>query len=304
MRQNLIFLVSMLALCSLIGLLAPYYWLFDLFNHFRLHAVVASVVLGGICCFYTKRLLAVCFVILVFNGALVLQRLQDSGADSLSVGNAATRVITMIAVNVYTSNQNHSGVLTLVARENPDIVVFTETNDRWVRELSGLERDFPYHIKHPRQDNFGMAVYSKLPFESDMLSVGNYELPLAVMTFARFTLLAAHPIPPVSAEKMTENRVYLEKIAEVVQAQQNAVVLAGDLNSTLWSHSIVPLLTSGLRRANHSGYAYTWPTQMPIFAMQIDHFFAKGVVAEDFEVLESIGSDHYPVKAKIAVLEK
>jgi endonuclease/exonuclease/phosphatase (EEP) superfamily protein YafD len=40
---------------------------------------------------------------------------------------------------------------------------------------------------------------------------------------------------------------------------------------------------------------------LPVLAVQIDHFFAKGIKNADFKVLPSIGSDHYPIQAIINV---
>jgi endonuclease/exonuclease/phosphatase (EEP) superfamily protein YafD len=137
-----------------------------------------------------------------------------------------------------------------------------------------------------------------------MLSVGDYELPLAVLDFKEFRLIVAHPIPPISADNMLENKIYLETIAQNSINDDKAVIIAGDLNSTLWGDALTPLMHINLKRINPSGVAYTWPAQIPLFAMQIDHFFAKNIKAANFKVLGNIGSDHYPIQATIALSER
>lgn len=307
MKRSVSFLLFMLAACSAAGLLAPVFPLFDLFNPFRIHALVASVALCILGAFVGRKFVFIALAIFVFNGVLVAQRLYQSGGivpiEQISDSSMMMMPLrtSIIAANVYTRNDNHPAVLAMIAREKPAIVVFTETDERWVNALSALEPEYPYTVKHPRSDNFGMAVYSKLPFKANVLEIGSRQFPLAVLDFEEFRLIGAHPVPPVSSHLMAENTLYIEAITQNVRNTDKPVIVAGDLNSTLWSHSITPLLAADLKRINPTGIAYTWPTQMPLFAMQIDHFFARNIAAADFEVLENIGSDHYPIKTDIAL---
>lgn len=47
--------------------------------------------------------------------------------------------------------------------------------------------------------------------------------------------------------------------------------------------------------------AYTWPTTRPWMAIQIDQVLTIGMKAGSYETLGDVGSDHYPVRADLAI---
>jgi endonuclease/exonuclease/phosphatase (EEP) superfamily protein YafD len=289
-----------LAACSLMGLLSPAYWLFDLFNHFRIHALVASVLLLGAALAFSRKDLLLASIVLAGNGIIFLMPIyQSSGISDISSQNSEQ--VRIVSANVYTANTQRQRAIDVITRENPDIIALTETDGRWVNHFSSIEDVYPHTLKHPRPDNFGIAVYSKLHFKAEILIIGDYRLPLAVLDFERFRLIVAHPIPPLSLNNMQENKLYLEVIAQNLRLANKPTIIAGDLNTTLWGEAIGPLVDAGFKRINPTGIAYTWPTQNPLFAMQIDHFFATGIEEANFRVLADIGSDHYPIQAVISL---
>lgn len=301
MRSLLILLVITLALCSLTGLFAPFFWLLDLFNHFRPQAIVASSIVMILAIFYDKRIVYAAMAVALLNSGLVAKRLyQTAGIPAMAENTASTAVpdtISVVLSNVLTHNREYGAVLAMMAREKPQVAIFIEPDERWVTALEPLKKDYPFTLKHTRDDNFGIAVYSQLPFEHEITHVGNLQLPLAVLNFGRFYVVTGHPIPPLNNFSMAENRHYLEMMAHVASSHDAPVILAGDLNTTLWSDALAPLVEAHLKRINQAGFAYTWPTAFAPFALHIDHFFGKNIAAADFRVLEYVGSDHYPVRA-------
>jgi endonuclease/exonuclease/phosphatase (EEP) superfamily protein YafD len=213
---------------------------------------------------------------------------------------AAHKAVHIVSANVHTANSHYTKALSVIATQNPDIIALTETDTRWIENIAFLEKTYVHSLKHPRPDNFGMAVYSKMPFQAEIVDTGDYKLPMAVLDFADFRLIVAHPIHPVSPNNLHENKRYIEAIAQYATDSEKPVIVAGDLNSTLWGNAITPLFNADLISLNPSGIAYTWPSHLPFLAMQIDHFFVRGVKAADFKVLPNIGSDHYPIQATVA----
>jgi len=299
MKLSLKFLLCILAICSFASLLSPIYWLFDLFNHFRIHALLTSILLLVAALIFSKKNIALALFVLIANIILFFIPLyQSAGISEISDFDARQKV-KIASANVFTANKQHQNAIDVITHEAPDVIVLTETNERWVKNFNAVEDVYKHSIKHPRADNFGMAIYSKLPFQAKILDIGDYHLPLAVLDFENFRLIVAHPIPPMSRNNMRENKLYLEAIAQNANNQNKPVIISGDLNSTLWGEAVKPLFDAGLKRINSIGVAYTWPTQMPLFAMQIDHFLAKGIAEADFKVLSNIGSDHYPIVTTI-----
>ena len=212
-----------------------------------------------------------------------------------------TRNISVIFSNVLTSNTNHQLLLDTILKHRPDVFVTTEVDEKWKTALEVNKSLYPFSIAIPRTDNFGMAIFSKIPFNSEGYDVGDYELPLIVLDFEDFALIAAHPIPPLSQKNSEELHAYIRKIAEVARNIKKPLVLIGDLNATLWSDAVNDLRGLGLRRTNQFGFAWTWPSGFFPLAVQIDHIFVRNVVMVDFEVLPYIGSDHFPIKSNIHV---
>nr|WP_157405616.1 endonuclease/exonuclease/phosphatase family protein [Asticcacaulis benevestitus] len=107
-------------------------------------------------------------------------------------------------------------------------------------------------------------------------------------------------MPPATKRLTQENTHYLEILAERVKATSGNVIIAGDLNTTLWSRNMAPLLVEKVQWPHGSGLTHTWPSDGLWLAIQIDHIFAKSAAAGSYKVLESVGSDHYPVRADLS----
>lgn len=206
--------------------------------------------------------------------------------------------ITVTFANVLKKNPQHEKTLSVITRENPDIIALAEVDEKWLSHFDGLS-NYSHKLRYPKTNNFGLAVYSKLPFESEVIEIGHYKTPLAILTFQHFDFVVAHPVPPLTMERMRENSLYIEEIAALVSASQKPFIVAGDLNSTLWSKMIKPLFDAGLQRIGV--FAYTWPAQNPLLALQIDHILVRGIPYANLKTLDAIGSDHFPIQATLAV---
>ncbi|MEW5821371.1 MAG: endonuclease/exonuclease/phosphatase family protein, partial [Cyanobacteriota bacterium] len=82
--------------------------------------------------------------------------------------------ISIMLANILTSNNKYRLVLDLINRESPDIVAIQEVDNIWTDQLSLLKKTYPYYFEHPRTDNFGLSVYSKLPLRNINLNHYSY----------------------------------------------------------------------------------------------------------------------------------
>lgn len=236
------------------------------------------------------------------NATLLVSVLwTDRFVAELSQTTDNKNTVKVVSANVLTSNAKYQKALQVLTRDDPDIIALTETNDLWIQSLRSLEDAYPYSIKHPRSDNFGMAVFSKNPFDAEIIAVGKYKLPLGVLNFEHFDLLVAHPLPPISRSYMQDNRRYIAALSDLALNAERPVLIAGDLNSTIYVASIKPLMQSGLEKVRLGLFSYTWPTHVPLLGIQIDHFFSSGIVEASGQVLSGIGSDHYPIQATFKI---
>lgn len=298
MRTVLWVVLLLVALGSLSSLLSPVFWGFDLVNHLRPQAMAVSVlvlVLAGFCGRWLTR--AALGVVAVNAVLLAAPLFKASGVPRLDV--SAPRDLRILAANVLTANRDHAKLLALIRAEAPDVVLLTETNRRWITALQSLDVQYPHRLVHPRQDNFGMAVFSKVPFDGSITSKPDTQVPLTALRFDGLTVFNAHPVPPVSAQYAAQNSVYLNDLAGQVAQTKGPVIVAGDLNTTLWGDAMGPMLDRGLKTLNPDIVAYTWPVHTPLLAMQIDHLLGRGITSSRFRVLGEIGSDHFPIVADV-----
>ena len=105
--------------------------------------------------------------------------------------------------NVLSRNEQYARLRQIINDEQPDIVFLQEISPQWLAALESIQKDYPFHYAEPRHDNFGIAVYSRLPFDA-VTHVDSppldYPTIVATMTVngSRLTLINTHPMIPLS----------------------------------------------------------------------------------------------------------
>ncbi len=214
--------------------------------------------------------------------------------------------------NVLTSNRQFKLFSKLLEKENPNIVVLQEVNKAWVEGLTNSLSTYKYRIEQPQNDNFGIAIYSKLPFiRSSVVSLGDLGLASLEVSFSLegkdITLIATHPIPPISHFYYSARNNQLIDSAKRIAKQPGAKILVGDLNVSMWSSDYLAVETiSELNNARQGfGILSTWPTHIPFLMIPIDHILiSEHFVINDFKVGDNIGSDHLPLIIELALRKK
>lgn len=217
--------------------------------------------------------------------------------------------ITLLLSNVYTPNADKHGIVNLVLEKKPDVVILLEVNDAWMESLERIKRKYPYSIWKPRQDNFGIAVFSRLPLiNPEIATIGSAGVPSIVCSVekdgTRTALIATHTLPPVSGEYFSYRNGQLMQLAERAAAEKGNLIMAGDLNTSMWSACYAEFIEKcGLGNARKGfGPLPTWPSFLPL--LPLDHILcSKGTGVNNLEILANIGSDHLPILATMAVTE-
>ncbi|WKL57057.1 endonuclease/exonuclease/phosphatase family protein [Asticcacaulis sp. ZE23SCel15] len=285
---------------SLFGFLARWLWFADLITPFRLQIAIAAAVLCAACLLMRHRLL-ITASLAAFVLTLAPIIIRSVSVPALPAPEPAAKPISLVMSNVLYVSKDYDAVLDMVAREDPDIFAVVEAADHWQSALSVLDTRYPYSYDVTGRSAFGITLYAKAPFTARVITPAHAEVPLLRAEFDDFILLVAHPVPPISAAYAIENSIYLKALANQVRDAQKPVIVTGDLNSTLWSHSLTPLVEAKMQRPKGSGFAYTWPAGNPLMAIQIDHVLTRDIPAARFKVLPSVGSDHFPIRADIVL---
>jgi len=294
------------AFVSLLGFAGAWAWQLDLLAHFRVqYSLVLALLTGLLLLARSRRVALVVGVVAVLNVAQVVPVYVPATRASPT----RPRVRVMMA-NVYTDNQQHERLLEYIHREDPDIILLTEVDQRWTDALRVIEEEYPHSVAETDLGNFGIALYSRFqPRVIEVRSIGDVQAPPSVFAELEahgsvLTILGTHPVPPVNAAQALSRDRQLAALAQLAAAVRGPVILLGDLNLTPWSPHFSELLErSGLRDTrNGFGVHATWPAGDPTFLkIPIDHcLVSDDVTVVDRSVGPELGSDHNPVVVDLA----
>ncbi len=224
----------------------------------------------------------------------------------------ADNTLSLVTANVLTPNRNADALLTLVRQSQPDILVTLESDDWWQQRLDVLESDYPYTVKCPLDNLYGMHVYSRLPLlnarteylvEKDVPSIHTeIELRSGRRVFAHFL----HPAPPSPTENATSGPrdKELVLVARQVQAAEGPRLVTGDLNDVAWSETtrlfrklsglLDPRIGRGMFNSFHAKF---WFCRWPLDHLFISHHFTLSRMRR----LTAFGSDHFAIFAEIVI---
>lgn len=237
-------------------------------------------------------------VALAINAWLLSPFLLPAGRHSKD--QPTLRVITL---NVLTSNRRHDEVLRLVEQVDPDVLALIEVDRSWIGDLAPLFERYPTAHTLPRSDNFGVALFSRLPAASiETLDLANSEVPSIAAEFntvvGPVTVLATHPLPPIGAEHARLRNDHLAAIAAWSRDQTGEHIVVGDLNITPWSPYFRQTLAESRLEDSAAGRLLrpTWWAGKNLIGLPIDHVLhTPGLRVVGREVGPDVGSDHRSV---------
>ena len=294
------------SIATVLGFCGRLAWFLDLFAHFRVQYFLGLLVTAVLLLILRRRKAAACCGIFSIINLLVILPLyfgKTLGAD------ATGQRLRAMLLNVNTKSGDPIRVAKLVNEMSPQILVLEEINSRWLTDLEEALRAYPHSCVSPREDNFGIGLFSKFPLSNaTVVDLGEVRLPsiIADVRIEATTLrvIATHPPPPAGALYSRWRNSQLDMIPDYVPKDGSAFLLLGDLNVTPWSHHFQQLLTrTGLRDSSKGrGVQPTWPMGSPLLWIPIDHCLHSSEVTILRKTIgPNVGSDHYPLIVDIAI---
>jgi endonuclease/exonuclease/phosphatase (EEP) superfamily protein YafD len=299
----------MLCLATVTGFLGRLWWICELTSHFPLHMAAGLSVFAMVWVAKRRwRMVTICGVFAAINAGLVLSVLWP-GEKATPQAGARLR---LAAINVHTSNHRSDLVLEFLRSVDADAILLMEVNERWMDALSPLKATYPHLIAEPREDNFGIALFSRLPLtNSSVIEPGSVQVPSIAtdMTVGAHSvhLLCTHPLPPGSSEYARLRNEQLQQIAGYVRRRNSPVIVLGDLNVTPWSPYFSGLLRdSGLKNTSQGrGLFESWPAWLPLGRIPLDHcLVSRSIQVINKQLGPRVGSDHLPVVIELQVAVK
>ena len=212
--------------------------------------------------------------------------------------------IKIITANVLMPNRNAVGLIKLVREYEPDILVTLESDDWWEAQLDSLEVDYPYTIKCPLDNLYGMHVYSRFPILNSQIEylvepdIPSMHALIMLPSGHRIRIHFLHPAPPSPTEngESSERDAELIIVARSVADTDVPIIVTGDLNDVAWSETtrlfrkisklLDPRVGRGMFNTFHAGYWFMrWP---------LDHLFhSHHFTLKHIKRLRNFGSDHF-----------
>ncbi len=292
---------------TIVGFCGAWWWVADLFAHFRAQYVVTLIVGAGAAAALRRFRLA------GLAGAVALTDLFTIVPLYLgrpAVPRDATHV-RVLEINVQMDNPDHERLARLIAARDPDVVALVEYDDVWRVDLAPALAAYPYRFENARDDWFGSAIYAKRPLtDGRAVYFGGSEAGASVATIdvggTPVTFVVVHPPPPINAHDAADHARALAGIGDAIGSRSLGarVVVVGDLNTTPWSARFRDLVRRGRLHDTRRGFGlqWTWPVERPLLWIPIDQcLVSDGIVAASRTIEPSIGSDHYPVLLDLAV---
>ncbi|MBU0616769.1 MAG: endonuclease/exonuclease/phosphatase family protein [Planctomycetes bacterium] len=226
----------------------------------------------------------------------------------------AGQSVTVMSANLLGRNQDTAALVAEVVGAKPDVLLLHEYRPHWHRTFqSAVANDYPYVDYVQRRDDFGLAVYSRLPFVTPVdtaIALGTGDTPQArvvVQSDGRdVAVYSVHLMPPKNRAYTTRQRQEFADLLELLKREELPIVLCGDFNFTNASAFADELARLGLidaHRISGWGRGSTWPV-LGFFryvpGVRIDHvFLSRELTSTSSRTGIGHGSDHRPVIAEI-----
>ncbi len=314
----LIFLAGLIITITLLPLFRVDEWWIRIFDFPRLQifSIGAVLVVGlGYLAFMADHTIGKWVLIgllasLIYQGFRMYHYTRLSPKQSLdSINPPHENLLSILTANVYMKNRNTQPFVDLVFASAPDIVLVIEPDERWEKELRTLESSYPYTIKHPLDNTYGMLLYSRLKIHNPHIrflidpEVPSFFTEIKLPSGVMIEFYGLHPRPPSFGQDTDERDAEILIIGREVEEAQHPAVVTGDLNDVAWSDTttlfqkISGMVDPRIGRA----FLNTYHAKYPIFRFPVDHIFhTPSFRLVEIKRLGSIGSDHFPILAVLA----
>jgi endonuclease/exonuclease/phosphatase (EEP) superfamily protein YafD len=297
---------AILCVATVTAFLGSLGWILELTSHFRPHLAAALAMLGGLWLLRHRPGMAAVYAgFALINLAVLLPWIWPSSQPAQHDGPH----LRLAAINVHTANERSDLVVDFLLATNADVILLMEVNDQWMTALQPLTGTHPYQISEPREDNFGITLFSRVPLSNaNVMEWGDAEVPSLVATMTvngrEVALMGTHPLPPGTPAYARARNEQLNQIAAWAAQQTSLVIVLGDLNATPWSPFFTGLLQeSGLRDTSRGrGLGGTWPALLPIGKIPLDHcLVSPAITVLDRRLGPRVGSDHLPLVVDLKI---
>ena len=307
-----------LIVITAITLIRHDFWIFRVFEYPRLQKLILNIIVLFALGVYLPQAnlnYVIVFILLVANCSYLFYQIfpfttlaKKQLVDTVNI-QEQTRLRLLIA-NVFQENRKSDEYHALIAKCQPDLILMVETDLWWQTKMNSIENEYPYQIKIPLENTYGMLLYSKLKLidgevkylvEDDIPSI---ETEVELRNGKTVKLFCLHPRPPVPQENphSTERDKEILIVAKKAADSNIPVVVAGDLNDVAWSYTteLFSKVSGLLDPRRGRGFYNSFNAKYLFLRFPLDHIFCSSEFSlSSIARKERCGSDHFPVLVEL-----
>lgn len=212
---------------------------------------------------------------------------------------------TLMIANVRMVNRKYREFLDLALQQDPDMLVMNESGEAWYKSVRHeLSKRYPYAIKKPLNNTYGMLLWSKFKLEEKEIrflvekGIPSFYATVVLPSGNKFGLYTVHPQPPRFMQDTETRGAELLLVAKQVKENPLPCVVAGDLNDVAWSKTtkLFKEISTMIDPRVGRGFFNTYNAFVPLFRYPLDHvFYNPSFRLVSLQRLPKFGSDHFPI---------
>ncbi len=276
---------------ALVGAFAPDAYLPMLFRAFIVPLALALLALAAASALWRRWWLAQGALL---GAAIMLAQVPAATVGQVGSGRMALRIFHM---NVLQPNTAFAEAIAVAQASDADVISVQEVGSEWAEALlRGLVASHPYVHLEPRNNCYGIALFSKRPFQKvEVLEVEGTPFLEARIDMAgrSVRLLAVHATSPISYGHFRRRNAQLDRLGTHLAGTEEATILVGDLNTVPWDAAFVRFCGRAGLRSTTPSFQRTWPALGPLAAIPLDHvLLSPGIICTAVRTVPIPGSDH------------
>jgi endonuclease/exonuclease/phosphatase (EEP) superfamily protein YafD len=293
------------------AMLAGYFgWLhpaFDSFSAFRTHFAALTLVGGLLLAFAGGRLGGLS---IAAAAIAALYTTIAPGMNAAQASGASGARYRLLQINVRFNNPTPKELLKLIAATKPDVITAQEVTPRWRSEFATIKSAYPYQLYCAAHRKIGdVAILSRRPFVAAPTNYCGQGQSIAIqsVTFGGQTMAVASihlfwPWPYRQQQQVAD----MKPILETLGADDQPVLMAGDLNAPRWSQAARDMAAYS-KTSLEDFRGGTWlATEFPAswatwIGLPIDNLFSANVEVRSIETQSHVGSDHLPMLIEFSI---
>ncbi len=209
----------------------------------------------------------------------------------------------ILQANVFEHGGDPEALMRLIRETSPDVVLLQESGDPWEASLRPLDSKYPYKSFVPRYPGgeLGMGHLWRIVADAPR-ALCEEGLPATEMRLhvagRSVRLLHAHTASPHSPRRARSHYKQMQDLTSYAAKVEGPLILAGDLNTSLWSKPYKRLIAAARLINARQGFGVlgTWPSFLGPLRTTLDNM----LVSPEIRVVRTwvgpgIGSDHRPL---------